>query len=483
MSMWRRKYSSRRKIVEVVTFSPAEMAGFSMKTWASSLYVCLFLACTANAQVPTEPAIPVQTTSVTLDRIFQVNYTQLNINMPNLQQVIPGMCKSTKTQYRLKLQSVDHPDVYRVPHSRIFEEGHRCGNRDDDYPDAKLWIEPHMTLAPFHLIRTNTTAEAAGILAFHVAFNAHFRTHMTQVAPQLEEEVRDGDLWVGWEQLPRVCNERTILNSGSFVLFGRTDDDSVGAIQTPIEIPMVDPATGVEYNRNRTTFSYYKEDDIHLTFYEVLAQKIDSHDLICPSQNEAFDTAAAIAAAEDRSTENEASCFPSSATVQMESGVTKRMDSLAIGDRVHVGNGQYASIFMFTHKMSGTISPFVVFQTESGASLSLTKGHYVYANDRLVAAGHVAIGDLLSLGDGSYSKVVTIDLKLDKGLYNPQTENGDIVVNGVLSSTFTTAVEPSLAHAALAPLRFLSRFGLSVTVVESGAQSIVGLLPRGSLVL
>lgn len=445
-----------------------------MKTWTiCSLCVSIFLA-----SVSPVGALEA-TSSKTLERILEVNYTQLNINMPSLQQVIPGMCRSTKTQYRLKLQSDDHPDVYRIPHSRIFEEGHRCGDRDDDYPEAKLWIEPHMTLAPYVLLKSNITAKEAGIFPFYQAFTAHFRAHITSVARQLQEELRDGDMWVGWEQVPRVCNERTVLNSGSFVVFGRTGNDSAQAVQLPIEIPMVDPATGGEYNRTRTTFKYHKDEDVHISFYEVPEQKIDSHDLICPSQNEAFDTAAAIAA-DKNVKEEDASCFPGSATVQLESGRTKRMDSLSIGDRVHVGNGKFASVFTFTHKTSDIKSRFVSVRTESGDSLSVTSGHYIYANDRLVPARDVVVGDFLSMADGSSSKVTAIEESMEKGLYNPQTENGDIVVNGIRASTFTTAVEPSLAHALLAPLRFLSRFGVSLTAMESGAQSMVGFLPRGT---
>ena len=42
-----------------------------------------------------------------------------------------------------------------------------------------------------------------------------------------------------------------------------------------------------------------------------------------------------------------------------------------------------------------------------------------------------------------------------KGLYNPLTLAGDIVVDGILASTYTKAVTPKMAHAALAPLRMM----------------------------
>lgn len=40
-----------------------------------------------------------------------------------------------------------------------------------------------------------------------------------------------------------------------------------------------------------------------------------------------------------------------------------------------------------------------------------------------------------------------------KGLYNPQTVLGDIVVDGFLATTYTSAAKAEVAHALLAPVR------------------------------
>ena len=55
------------------------------------------------------------------------------------------------------------------------------------------------------------------------------------------------------------------------------------------------------------------------------------------------------------------------------------------------------------------------------------------------------------------------------GLYNPHTLHGDIVVDGVLTSTYTAAFSPTLAHVALAPLRALYRAGVDIFKVDVGA--------------
>jgi uncharacterized protein YjbI with pentapeptide repeats len=163
-------------------------------------------------------------------------------------------------------------------------------------------------------------------------------------------------------------------------------------------------------------------------------------------------------------------CFPASATVLLESGATVRMDALTVGDRVHVGRGAYSDVFMFTHKAAAATSSFVALDAASGAALRLTHGHYLYVNGALAPAGSVAAGDRVELASGAVDVVVRVASVSDTGLYNPQTLHGDVVVDGVRASTYTAAVEPAVAHAAAAPLRWLyTRFGATTSAFEGGA--------------
>jgi Hint module len=180
---------------------------------------------------------------------------------------------------------------------------------------------------------------------------------------------------------------------------------------------------------------------------------------------------------------NGSKCFPADATVELESGAMVRMDALAIGDSVKVGVNQYSRVFMFTHKSSSVVSQFVTLKTSSGASLALTKGHYIYVNGALAAASTVAVGDELTLGNGETSAVTTVGSITGAGLFNPQTVNGNVVVNGVVSSTYTIAVEPNFAHAILAPFRLLNNFGFSFTALESGGGLLAAAAPRGARTL
>lgn len=176
-------------------------------------------------------------------------------------------------------------------------------------------------------------------------------------------------------------------------------------------------------------------------------------------------------------------CFPADATVTLHTGEKRRMDALSVGDIVHVGAGIYSTVFMFTHKTASYTSTYIQLTTASGFVLRATPGHFIHANSRLVAAAHIAVGDkLVRASDGSADAVVHVASVAGTGLYNPQTLHGDVAVNGVVASTYTRAVEPSLAHAALAPARAVWKaFGWYSSALEGGSR-LAGAVPASGAV-
>ena len=149
------------------------------------------------------------------------------------------------------------------------------------------------------------------------------------------------------------------------------------------------------------------------------------------------------------------------------------MDQLAVGDHVFVGSGLFSEVFMFTHKLKDVRQEFVSVTTVSGNALRLTPGHYLPVNGIYVPASHAKVGDTVELANGELSQINSLERVSDIGLFNPQTTQGDIVVDGVRASTYTTAVELKMAHALLAPLRFAcDQFGLRTTLFEAGADRI-----------
>ena len=83
---------------------------------------------------------------------------------------------------------------------------------------------------------------------------------------------------------------------------------------------------------------------------------------------------------------------------------------------------------------------------------------------------------LLSCDVAVLSYVIAVGSARKDGLYNPHTLQGDIVVNGVLTSTYTSAFSPVLAHLVFAPLRALYRAGVDVVKVDVGGA--LDALPR-----
>lgn len=186
---------------------------------------------------------------------------------------------------------------------------------------------------------------------------------------------------------------------------------------------------------------------------------------------EGFGSPKALAAdAREAKLLEEALCFPPSATVELLGGSIIQMEDVVVGDVVRVGRNMFSRVFMFTHKMAATTNHFVSLKT-GAAEIELTSGHYIYVNGALATASTVNVGDFLTLATGEASTVEAVGSSIRVGLYNPQTVSGDIVVSGVLASTYTAAVEPSLAHALLAPFRALSAFGWTFAKLESGAHT------------
>lgn len=135
----------------------------------------------------------------------------------------------------------------------------------------------------------------------------------------------------------------------------------------------------------------------------------------------------------------------------------KLMKHLSVGDVVHVGGGKFSQVFMFTHQDADKRSTYVKMTVDSGKWIMVTPTHYMYSDKGLQLAGELKEGDMLEMEEGQMEKIVTRSVVYDKGLYNPQTLHGDIVVNGFRASTYTKTIEYETAHSLLAPLRAMYR--------------------------
>jgi hypothetical protein len=182
-------------------------------------------------------------------------------------------------------------------------------------------------------------------------------------------------------------------------------------------------------------------------------------------------------------------------------GEKKRMDELKIGDTVLTGYKKFSPVYLFSHADAESDTLFVqlefnsvqgsggsgvegnTFQPLTLSPLTLSPGHFIYIVEEGAAASEVEngtpkmkaipardirIGDIVQTGDGDgatsplLTKVVRINSVRGKGLYNPHTLDGDIIVDGILTTVYTDAIRPELAHALLAPVRALYKMNVSV---------------------
>jgi hypothetical protein len=188
-------------------------------------------------------------------------------------------------------------------------------------------------------------------------------------------------------------------------------------------------------------------------------------------------------------------CFPAGAIVQLHSGALVPMSQLKLGDRVLVSATQkredaFSGIFLFTHRDAEITSWFVRIHhsKDLGTPFMASPGHYLYVNDVLTSAEAIKVGDMLHVAhmEGS-SRVSRVEYVTAKGLFNPQTAHGDIVVNGVLASTFTTTVKPSVAHALLMPIRVIAlsfgdswfRLASFLNIFHHGSPFLAHFAPSG----
>ncbi|CAB9511870.1 Desert hedgehog protein [Seminavis robusta] len=141
-------------------------------------------------------------------------------------------------------------------------------------------------------------------------------------------------------------------------------------------------------------------------------------------------------------------CFSASMTTMTPEG-PKRMDELRINDLVLTSSGQFQKVYAWLHRTPEKLaasqareSEYLQIVTDSGNKIEMTPKHMIYINDQQypVEAGHVKVGDNLSLMEHGHStktaKVTAITTVKLMGGFSPATEDGTIVVNGLLASSY-----------------------------------------------
>lgn len=159
-----------------------------------------------------------------------------------------------------------------------------------------------------------------------------------------------------------------------------------------------------------------------------------------------------------------AACFPANAKVTLASGFRVPIEELRTGDEVYSGSSQASKtrVIAWTHEDAHVWSTFIRASHDGGASLTLSPGHLLRVRGALRPAFELRKGDVLQGADGKPRVLTDVSTVRLRGLYNPQTIDGSIVVDDIVVSTYTTAVPAGAAHALLAPVRAAFQMGVTL---------------------
>ncbi|KAK6186136.1 hypothetical protein SNE40_008233 [Patella caerulea] len=177
----------------------------------------------------------------------------------------------------------------------------------------------------------------------------------------------------------------------------------------------------------------------------------------------------------DNSYGNDCCCFASNTYVKKREGKVY-IDTLKEGDEVLVihedGTLGYSEIWCLAHKNPDKETTFLEIRTES-RQVQISPKHFIVLGKGdttdMVMANQVKAGDLLVVcdEDGHIGRepVLSIEEIDGKGIYNPFTKEGTLLVNGILASCYAE-FKPAIAHKVLAPFRAI--YDMTPKIVMDG---------------
>eukprot|EP00797_Seminavis_robusta_P003747 Sro123_g059410.2 (399) ;mRNA; f:10460-11656 len=174
-------------------------------------------------------------------------------------------------------------------------------------------------------------------------------------------------------------------------------------------------------------------------------------------------------------------CFSSVATVQVLGKGTIPMADLQVGDHVWSSKHKYEEVYAFGHYSREESGSFLQIQTKDPkgssshfAPLEVTGEHLVYVLDHKnpIRADSLSPGDALGQTEETARVVSKISQVKRRGLFNPLTPSGTLVVDGIDASSYISFQEskeyvelqgglPTMlshhdfVHVALSPFRLL----------------------------
>jgi hypothetical protein len=133
-------------------------------------------------------------------------------------------------------------------------------------------------------------------------------------------------------------------------------------------------------------------------------------------------------------------CYSSHAMADVRGKGQVAMSDLMVGDEVLTGSGKYEPVYSMVHRHPTKSATFFQMHTSADEKpLEISEKHMIFleGNPNPVPADMLKIGDQVHTLDGprDISKITTIERD---GVFNPVTPDGTMVVNGVVTSVFSS---------------------------------------------
>jgi ELWxxDGT repeat protein len=192
------------------------------------------------------------------------------------------------------------------------------------------------------------------------------------------------------------------------------------------------------------------------------------------------------------------SCFSLLNTVQVKDKGLVAMGDIKVGDQVQVGNGNFARVYTLAHINENQEAEFLQIHVEGmDEPFEITPNHLLFVYEgkgrgtkEVLPASMVQVGSQLVAASGRAVRIIGITRVRRKGIFAPFTTTGEMVVGGVVVSTYALFYDTDevgfpisfqqMAHAAMAPLRIAC--SLNFKWCENETHSVEGIstwVPEG----
>jgi hypothetical protein len=167
-------------------------------------------------------------------------------------------------------------------------------------------------------------------------------------------------------------------------------------------------------------------------------------------------------------------CFSGRNLVDVQGKGAIPMENLEIGDIVKTSaDGKFSRVYSFAHKDRQSEAEFLQIYTEkSSLPVEISPEHFVYVGSdqeqTLLRTKHVQVGD--RLGDTIVTAITPVQRH---GLYAPVTESGEILVSGIVASSYASLLDVNpnaqtwATHSILSFLRFACTLDFSICTRET----------------